>query len=332
MMLMLSPTIFLNLYEDKKLESFTMDLVLFSQEKTVRMAACEQFAFISTMCSTIESEVLKYYIKFLNYHLEHTIPKNYKSSSEFFQLYCKLLNNAYLSETKIPEIKEYLHYEIDLLKNVKERLLVDGLIEDIQLEGHLYIVKELVMMLNSDEKYQIGCKLATNEDSNSSDEQFGGLLVMLVDDYIFTASRLMAAQHKLAQQRAISIWSNLDDSNNLGNSSLVRNNNSNSNSPYNSLGCIYSGDVDAICTNSSTLEAAFDLIVALCIGCIPNLKYICENLIDMFYSKNETKLTEWEYCPQIGKRSSFSGLKNGGATCYMNSILQQVKFFFDAFI
>jgi ubiquitin carboxyl-terminal hydrolase 9/24 len=37
-------------------------------------------------------------------------------------------------------------------------------------------------------------------------------------------------------------------------------------------------------------------------------------------------LSEWEYLPPVGPRASWSfvGLKNAGATCYMNSVLQQL--------
>ena len=40
----------------------------------------------------------------------------------------------------------------------------------------------------------------------------------------------------------------------------------------------------------------------------------------------EQPLVEWEYLPPIGPRPNkgFVGLKNAGATCYMNSVLQQV--------
>jgi len=318
-MFMLSPSVFLKLIEDKKWESFTMDLILFSPEKSVRLVACEQFAFISTMCSA-ESDVLKYYINFLNQHLDTTIPKNHKNSSEFFQLYCKLLNNACNKKLQLPEIRKYLHYEIDLLKNVKKRLLVDGLIEEIQLEGHLCLIKELVMMLNSDEKYRIGCKLISDDLNSTDDEQFDGLLVMLVDEYIFTASRVMVAQQKLSQRNILGSSMQSDSLMNR------HNHNNSSNSPYNSLSCIYSGDVDAICQNSATLEAAFDLIVALCIGCVPNLRYICNSLIEMFYLDHEICITEWEYQPSIGCRplKGFVGLKNASATCYMNSVIQQL--------
>lgn len=41
---------------------------------------------------------------------------------------------------------------------------------------------------------------------------------------------------------------------------------------------------------------------------------------------NEMPLLEWEYTPPIGPRPmrGFVGLKNAGATCYMNSVIQQV--------
>ena len=46
----------------------------------------------------------------------------------------------------------------------------------------------------------------------------------------------------------------------------------------------------------------------------------------LYFSGHEQPLLEWEYLPPIGPRphNGFVGLKNAGATCYMNSVLQQV--------
>ncbi|KTF96885.1 hypothetical protein cypCar_00000747, partial [Cyprinus carpio] len=52
---------------------------------------------------------------------------------------------------------------------------------------------------------------------------------------------------------------------------------------------------------------------------------IVDTLTDMYYLGCEP-LTEWEYLPPVGPRPTkgFVGLKNAGATCYMNSVIQQL--------
>lgn len=39
-----------------------------------------------------------------------------------------------------------------------------------------------------------------------------------------------------------------------------------------------------VCQSSATVTAAFELLVALCVGCVPNMKLLVNMLTDMFYS------------------------------------------------
>ncbi|KAJ0070180.1 hypothetical protein NL108_002502, partial [Boleophthalmus pectinirostris] len=80
-----------------------------------------------------------------------------------------------------------------------------------------------------------------------------------------------------------------------------------------------------VCSTPASINAGFELLVALAVGCVRNLKQIVDTLTDMYYLGGDT-LTEWEYLPPVGPRPNkgFVGLKNAGATCYMNSVIQQL--------
>ncbi|MEJ1281133.1 ubiquitin specific peptidase 9 X chromosome [Cricetulus griseus] len=85
-----------------------------------------------------------------------------------------------------------------------------------------------------------------------------------------------------------------------------------------------------VCGSPATINAGFELLVALAVGCVRNLKQIVDSLTEMYYIGTAITtceaLTEWEYLPPVGPRppKGFVGLKNAGATCYMNSVIQQL--------
>uniref|UniRef100_A0A671Q4Y2 ubiquitinyl hydrolase 1 n=1 Tax=Sinocyclocheilus anshuiensis TaxID=1608454 RepID=A0A671Q4Y2_9TELE len=83
-----------------------------------------------------------------------------------------------------------------------------------------------------------------------------------------------------------------------------------------------------VCSSPASINAGFELLVALSVGCVRNLKQIVNTLTDMYYLGTDCceALTEWEYLPPVGPRPNkgFVGLKNAGATCYMNSVIQQL--------
>jgi ubiquitin carboxyl-terminal hydrolase 9/24 len=70
----------------------------------------------------------------------------------------------------------------------------------------------------------------------------------------------------------------------------------------------------------------FSLLTELARECAENTTMIVEELIRMHHTYNESLSKEFEYEPPIERRAAcnFVGLKNAGATCYMNSVLQQL--------
>ena len=80
------------------------------------------------------------------------------------------------------------------------------------------------------------------------------------------------------------------------------------------------------CDTSDSRVAAYSLLVELSKNCVDNTAVLTSELIKLHHKQNDDLIKEFEFEPPIERRvaSNFVGLKNAGATCYMNSVLQQL--------
>ncbi|KAJ7514417.1 hypothetical protein O6H91_23G042900 [Diphasiastrum complanatum] len=160
---------------------------------------------------------------------------------------------------------------------------------DKLLEGHLQLVQELVEVLDS---RIIG---------SSRSPRGAGLVQQLIKTYLFPESAIL--------------WGNMED--------FER-----SNGIFVNFGVLGNSLVDdsffqSKCGTPSSRKKAFQLLTCLATHCIENLREIVELLIKIHFS---TEIQEWEHLPSNGRKAvgGYVGLKNAGATCYMNSVFQQL--------
>ncbi|XP_051510524.1 ubiquitin carboxyl-terminal hydrolase 24 isoform X1 [Myxocyprinus asiaticus] len=125
----------------------------------------------------------------------------------------------------------------------------------------------------------------------SEKEQFGpSLIQQLLDDFLFRASRIIL------------------------------------NSDSSSSTTASSHDFHPKCSTVSSRLAAYEVLVMLADSSLTNLQLITSELLSMHHQSDPSLSKEFDYLPPVDSRSvsGFVGLKNGGATCYMNAVFQQL--------
>ncbi|XP_016107004.1 ubiquitin carboxyl-terminal hydrolase 24-like [Sinocyclocheilus grahami] len=125
----------------------------------------------------------------------------------------------------------------------------------------------------------------------SEKEQFGpSLIQQLLDDFLFRASRIIL----------------------------------NSDSSSSTTASIH--DFHPKCSTVSSRLAAYEVLVMLADSSLTNLQLITKELLSMHHQSDPSLTKEFDYLPPVDSRSvsGFVGLKNGGATCYMNAVFQQL--------
>ncbi|XP_056118772.1 ubiquitin carboxyl-terminal hydrolase 24 isoform X3 [Rhinichthys klamathensis goyatoka] len=125
----------------------------------------------------------------------------------------------------------------------------------------------------------------------SEKELFGPSLIQhLLDDFLFRASRIIL----------------------------------NSDSSSSTIASIH--DFHPKCSTVSSRLAAYEVLVMLADSSLTNLQLITKELLSMHHQSDPSLTKEFDYLPPVDSRSvsGFVGLKNGGATCYMNAVFQQL--------
>ncbi|XP_068095523.1 ubiquitin carboxyl-terminal hydrolase 24 isoform X3 [Hyperolius riggenbachi] len=121
-------------------------------------------------------------------------------------------------------------------------------------------------------------------------EQLGpSLIKQLLDDFLFRASRIILSSHTPA-------------------------------------GALSQQDFHPKCSSVNSRLAAYEVLVMLAESSLANLQLITKELLCMHHQLDPALTKEFDYLPPVDSRSNsgFVGLKNGGATCYMNAVFQQL--------
>jgi ubiquitin carboxyl-terminal hydrolase 9/24 len=274
-------------FKDKSWQAFVIDSVLLCRNRSVRQAAADQFLMMATLATTGHTQSIKFMVQLLfTVNVGSSlVTENQAKSSEYFQLVARLLAFLAASGATLANLPTLLAQEVEVLNRARAA---------VALNGHPGISNTLLEGHLALTRELVMFLTPEKKQEIGCSSGGGGLVRELVQDWIFPASKLWLAYSQTGQ---------IPDSDTV--------------------------TTEAVCQTTATITAAFDLLVALCTNCPANLGVLARMLADMFYStggRGTDSLTEWEYLPPVGPRPTggFVGLKNAGATCYMNSVLQQL--------
>lgn len=309
LMSVLSPDLVEVLDVDNLWTSLMFDL-LFADQEEIRQAAEEHIMLVTTQPSDWNQKARR-----VSRFLEALLLKlntmgETRPCSQYFATMAGLLNYCRAYQVPVRNLDSLLEREVSWLKRAKEFTVthMESYSDESILCGHLQLTKELVAFLSPERKFEFGSKP-------------GGpnLIRDILDDFVLPSSRMYADQRQLSQ---------LPRSQTTDYSAEIYQPKSSARVPRSQTTIIGSGRCVPVCESAVSANAAYELLVALVVESFANLEALVNALIDMFYDEESQAISEWEYIPPVGLRptNGFVGLKNGGATCYMNSVIQQVCF------
>ncbi|KAM3727860.1 putative ubiquitin carboxyl-terminal hydrolase FAF-X [Dirofilaria immitis] len=236
-------------------------------------------------------------------------------NTEFFTLLCSLLDHCRSNQIYFKDVMQRTERILDWLDRAKQHTIAnqESYPDDRSLIGRFDVCRSLLGFLTNEDKVIIG-----------SEPNGTQLIKQLLDEFILPSSRTYVALMRQKEsdgdihiQRSVThlaISRGIDESDKIIPRSAT-------------MGSMLSSRSIPVCGTSESTKAAYNLIVALCDSTPLNYRCMVEILLELFYSEPvPTMNIEWEYMPGYSIRSpnSYVGLKNGGATCYMNSVFQQI--------
>ncbi|XP_033884099.3 ubiquitin carboxyl-terminal hydrolase 24-like isoform X2 [Acipenser ruthenus] len=271
---------------------FIIDILLGSPSGEIRSVACDQLYTLSQTDTSVYPDLHKPNLFLLRVVLTAQLP-----------LWSPTSIMRGINQRLLSQCAEYFDLRCQLLDD-----LTSTEMEQLQISPAAMLEDEINWLDNFEPTWS--AELETSEADNilqaghlrliktllslcgNDKEQLGpSLIQQLLDDFLFRASRII-----------------LNSNNPTGSSSISQQ------------------DFHPKCNTVSSRLAAYEVLVMLADSSLGNLQLITRELLSMHHQADPALTKEFDYLPPVDSRSSsgFVGLKNGGATCYMNAVFQQL--------
>uniref|UniRef100_A0A8C3LWG7 Ubiquitin specific peptidase 24 n=1 Tax=Chrysolophus pictus TaxID=9089 RepID=A0A8C3LWG7_CHRPC len=271
---------------------FIIDILLGSPSAEIRRVACDQLYTLSQTDTSTHPDVQKPNQFLLSVILGAQLP-----------LWSPTSIMRGINQRLLSQCTEYFDLRCQLLDD-----LTSSEMEQLKISPAAMLEDEITWLENFEPNRTAECE--TSEADNillaghlrliktllslcgAEKEMVGSSLIKpLLDDFLFRASRIILNSHSPAGSAAIS-----------------------------------QQDFHPKCSTADSRLAAYEVLVMLADSSPSNLQLITKELLSMHHQCDPALTKEFDYLPPVDSRSisGFVGLKNGGATCYMNAVFQQL--------
>ncbi|KAM6962810.1 ubiquitin carboxyl-terminal hydrolase 24 isoform 2-T2 [Aplochiton taeniatus] len=278
-------------YNLPSVNDFIIDILLGSPSGEIRRVACDQLYTLSQSDTSAFPELQKPNLFLLSVVLTAQLPL-WSPTSVMRGVNQRLLSQCTeYFDLRCQLLDDLTTSEMDVLKVSAAAMLED---EISWLDNFEPSWSSEMETSEADNILQAGhlrlIKTLLSLCGNEKERPGPSLIQQLLDDFLFRASRII-----------------------LNSSNLTP-------SP------VLSHDFHPKCSTASSRLAAYEVLVMLADSSVANLQLITKELLSLHHQSDPSLSKEFDYLPPVDSRSvsGFVGLKNGGATCYMNAVFQQL--------